>query len=98
MPWGAAVNFDGPQSDDVVRFFVENALYWIDDFHIDDLRLDAIHGLVDRNAQPFLALLTGAVQELATRTGRRGYVLGVIDLHDDGFLVSRDSDGAGLDA
>src|SRR5438876_554291 len=98
MPWGAAVNFDGPQSDNVVRFFVENAFYWIDDFHIDALRLDAIHGIVDRNAQPFLALLTGAVQELAKRTGRKVYVIGESDLNDSRFLLPRGSHGYGLDA
>lgn len=98
MPWGAAVNFDGPQSDAVVRFFVENALYWIDDFHIDALRLDAIHGIVDRNAQPFLALLTGAVQEFAKRTGRKVYVIAESDLNDSRFLLPRESYGYGLDA
>ena len=98
MPWGAAVNFDGPQSDNVVRFFVENAFYWIDDFHIDALRLDAIHGIVDRNAQPFLALLTGAVQEFAKRTGRKVYVIGESDLNDSRFLLPRESHGYGLDA
>jgi len=98
MPWGAAVNFDGPQSDAVVRFFVENALYWIDDFHIDALRLDAIHGIVDRNAQPFLALLTGAVQEFAKRTGRKVYVIAESDLNDSRFLLPRESHGYGLDA
>ena len=55
-PWGQALNFDGPESDEVVRFFIENALYWLRDFHIDALRLDAIHGIVDCNAQPFLSL------------------------------------------
>ena len=98
MPWGAAVNFDGPQSDNVVRFFVENAFYWIDDFHIDALRLDAIHGIVDRNAQPFLALLTGAVQEFAKRTGRKVYVIGESDLNDSRFLLPQESHGYGLDA
>ncbi len=92
------MNFDGPQSDAVVRFFVENALYWIDDFHIDALRLDAIHGIVDRNAQPFLALLTGAVQEFAKRTGRKVYVIAESDLNDSRFLLPRESYGYGLDA
>ncbi|MBE3074505.1 MAG: hypothetical protein IMZ75_06105, partial [Actinobacteria bacterium] len=46
-PWGSAVNFDGPFSDEVRRFFQENALYWLREFHVDALRLDAIHALVD---------------------------------------------------
>ena len=68
-PWGQAINFDGPESDEVVRFFIENALHWVRDFHIDALRLDAIHGIVDCNAQPFLRLLAEAVHEFAGQSG-----------------------------
>ncbi len=46
-PWGAAVNFDGPESDEVRRFFLENALQWMTDFHLDGLRLDAIDAIKD---------------------------------------------------
>jgi maltooligosyltrehalose trehalohydrolase len=59
-PWGSAVNFDGPGSDGVRRFFVENALYWIRDFHIDGLRLDAVHSIFDHTAYPFLEELGDA--------------------------------------
>jgi maltooligosyltrehalose trehalohydrolase len=46
-PWGAAVNFDGPESAAVREFFIDNALYWIEDFHFDGLRLDAVHAVID---------------------------------------------------
>ena len=49
-PWGAAVNFDGPGSDEVRRYFHENALYWMREYHVDALRLDAIHGIFDFSA------------------------------------------------
>ena len=68
-PWGQALNFDGPDSDEVVRFFTENALYWLRDFHIDALRLDAIHGIVDRNAQPFLQLLAAGGARVRPTSG-----------------------------
>ncbi len=62
-PWGAAVNLDGPDSSEVRRFLVENACYWLADHHIDGLRLDAVHALVDDSAEHFLVELS--------RRGRR---------------------------
>jgi maltooligosyltrehalose trehalohydrolase len=69
-PWGAAVNFDGPGSDQVRRYFVENALSWFRDFHVDGLRLDAVHGIVDPTATPFLAELAAATEQLGIVLGR----------------------------
>lgn len=97
-PWGQAINFDGPNSDDVARFFIENALTWLEDFHIDALRLDAIHGIFDRSAKPFLALLNSAVEDLANRTGRKIYLIAESDLNDSRFVASRDRGGYGLHA
>jgi maltooligosyltrehalose trehalohydrolase len=70
-PWGEAVNFDGPHSDEVRRFFIENALYWISDCHLDALRLDGLHAIFDRSPQPFLAELAQAVHTQAERLNRR---------------------------
>ena len=61
-PWGQAVNVDGPESDEVRRFLCGNALHWLDEYHIDALRLDAIHGIVDTSAVPFLRELADAVR------------------------------------
>lgn len=96
--WGEAVNFDGAQSDEVVRFFIENALSWLNDYHIDALRLDAIHGIFDRSAQPFLSLLSSAVDALAARTKRNIYLIAESDLNDSRFVTSRDRGGFGLHA
>ncbi|PYX34787.1 MAG: malto-oligosyltrehalose trehalohydrolase, partial [Acidobacteria bacterium] len=95
-PWGQAVNFDGAHSDHVVRYFMENALGWIRDFHIDALRLDAIHGIVDRSAQPFLAMLSSAVDELAQQTKRHVYLIAESDLNDSRFVTSQELGGYGL--
>jgi maltooligosyltrehalose trehalohydrolase len=96
-PWGSAINFDGPQSDPVVRYFVENALQWLNEFHIDALRLDAIHGIIDRNAQPFLALLTDAVGRLAREQERSIYLFAESDLNDARFATPPSAGGIGLD-
>ena len=95
-PWGQAVNFDGAHSDEVIRFFMENALSWLEDFHIDALRLDAIHGIFDRSAQPFLSLLSSRVDALAARTNRHIYLVAESDLNDSRFVRERGGGGFGL--
>src|SRR5439155_13390119 len=97
-PWGRALNFDGPYSDEVARFFIENALSWFADFHIDALRLDAIHGIVDINARPFLAILSDAVHELAQKLDRRCYLIAESDLNDVKVLQATGLCGFGMDA
>jgi maltooligosyltrehalose trehalohydrolase len=62
-PWGQAINLDGPYSDAVRSFLIENALHWVHEYHIDGLRLDATHALIDESARPFLQELTQRVRE-----------------------------------
>lgn len=97
-PWGQAMNFDGPHSDEVARFFIGNALYWLTEFHIDALRLDAIHSIMDRNARPFLAELAISVQNLGRRTGRNVYLIAESDLNDAKVVRSCEAGGYGMDA
>ena len=97
-PWGQALNFDGQESDEVIRYFTENALYWLRDFHIDALRLDAIHGIVDRNAQPFLKLLARSVREFARQATREIYLIAESDFNDVRYIQPEESGGCGLDA
>lgn len=61
-PWGAAMNFDGPDSGPVRAFFIENALYWLTEFHLDGLRLDAVHAIRDDSATHILDALAGRVR------------------------------------
>ncbi len=81
-PWGSAVNFDGPESDEVRRFFIENALYWVTEYHVDGLRLDAIHGMFDFSAHHFLAELRERIQEQSEKLGRRVVLIAESDLND----------------
>ena len=98
IPWGRSFNFDGAHSEEVRRFFIENALYWLDLFHLDALRLDAIHGIIDTSAVPFLAELGAAVQAMADRTGRKIHLIAESDLNDARVLRSREQGGYGLEA
>jgi len=97
-PWGSAINFDGPDSDEVRRFFIENALYWVTEFRVDALRLDAVHGIFDFSALHFLQELACAVHEQAERLNRRIYVIAESDLNDARLVRSRQLGGYGLDA
>ena len=92
-PWGAALNFDGPESDEVRHFFIHNALYWLENFHIDALRLDAIHGIFDASAFPFLAELSQEVEAFASRTGRNIDLIAESDLNDARVLRPRCAGG-----
>ncbi|MGE3805628.1 MAG: malto-oligosyltrehalose trehalohydrolase [Gemmataceae bacterium] len=97
-PWGAALNYDGPHSDDVRRFFLENALYWQTEFHFDALRLDAVHAITDFSARPFLQELAEVI-ELQSRTLRKPfYLIAESDLNDTRVIRSRACGGFGHDA
>jgi maltooligosyltrehalose trehalohydrolase len=96
-PWGEAINYDGPCSEEVRRFFIENALYWISDFHFDALRLDAVDRIADQSAQPFLGKLAQAVHARAEDLNRRIYLMAESDLNDSRFIRSREQSGLELD-
>jgi len=97
-PWGRALNFDGEHSDEVRSFFIQNAVYWITDFRIDALRLDAIHAIVDQSASPFLQELAAAIHERAGELNRRIYAIPESALNDSRILRSPELGGYGLDA
>ncbi len=96
-PWGDAVNFDGAGSDDVRRYFVDNALHWISEYHFDGLRLDAVHAICDLSARPFLAELGDAAHELAAELGRRVHLVAESDANDPRLVSSGEHGGIGLD-
>lgn len=97
-PWGQAMNFDGPGSDEVRRYFLENALFWIETMGVDGLRLDAIHGIVDTSARPFLSELAETVQARAAELRREVWLVAESDLNDPRVVRSRERGGLGLDA
>jgi maltooligosyltrehalose trehalohydrolase len=98
VPWGPAINFDGSGSDQVRQFFIENALQWLDDFHIDALRIDAIHGIVDTSSRPFLMELAEAVDDRAERLGRKTQLIAESDLGDVRVIRPRQLGGFGMAA
>ena len=97
-PWGSAINHDGPHSDHVRRFFIENALFWQRDFHIDALRLDAVHAIFDFSAHTMLEDLAAAVARQAACTGRPMYLIAEDDRNETRALRDRDAGRPGLDA
>jgi maltooligosyltrehalose trehalohydrolase len=96
--WGDAVNYDGPGSDEVRSFVVDNALMWLRDYHCDGLRLDAVHAIVDESAVHILEQLGSAVRALAASVRRPLFVVAESDLNDPRFVRSRDAGGLGLDS
>ncbi|MFJ3678537.1 malto-oligosyltrehalose trehalohydrolase [Streptomyces diastaticus] len=97
-PWGSAVNLDAPGSDEVRAFLVESALAWLRDYHLDGLRLDAVHALCDTRAVHFLEELSDAVRDLSRDLGRPLFLIAESDLNDPRLITPRDQGGLGLQA
>ncbi|HEV7185308.1 MAG TPA: malto-oligosyltrehalose trehalohydrolase [Leifsonia sp.] len=97
-PWGDSPNLDGPLSDEVRRYILDNTLYWLRDMHADGLRLDAVHALYDSRALPILEELTSRVDTLSRALGRPFTVIAESDLNDPKHLRPRAEHGYGLDA
>jgi maltooligosyltrehalose trehalohydrolase len=97
-PWGDAVNLEFEESDEVRRFFIDNALMWMREFHIDGLRLDAVHEYVDRSAVHFMEQLSKEVEDLSTVLGRRLVLVAESDLNDPRVVRPREAGGYGIDA
>jgi maltooligosyltrehalose trehalohydrolase len=97
-PWGDAVNLDDRGSDEVRRYFCDNAVGWIRDYHLDGLRLDAVHALADRSAIHFLEQLAGEVHNQGDRLGRQVWVIAESDLNDPRLVRPVEAGGYGLDA
>ncbi|MDZ4246736.1 MAG: malto-oligosyltrehalose trehalohydrolase [Dehalococcoidia bacterium] len=97
-PWGPALNFDGPFSDEVRSFFIQNALYWITEFHIDSLRLDALHGIVDRAPRTFIEELAASVHKQGKALKRMVYLMAESNQNDARLISPVETGGFGLDA
>jgi len=97
-PWGAGLNFDGPYSDEVRRFFIENAIYWLTEFHIDALRLDALHAILDISSYPFLEELSVAFHKQMEQLKRKAYLIGESAANNARLIRPRELGGYGLDA
>ena len=97
-PWGDALNFDGPGSDEVRCFVFDNAIQWLREYHVDGLRLDAVHAIFDTSAVHVLEELAARVHGLAEQLGRPLWLIAESDLNDPWLLHDPDSGSYGLDA
>jgi maltooligosyltrehalose trehalohydrolase len=97
-PWGEAVNLDGPDSDPVRAFVIDNALMWLRDYHVDGLRLDAVHAIVDTSATHILEELAVRVDELEAELGLPKFLVAESDLNDPRIVADRAVGGYGMDA
>ncbi len=97
-PWGAGLNFDGRGSEGVRRYFVENALYWLTEYHVDALRLDAVHAIVDTSERHFLRQLSDEFHAQAALLGRRAHLIAESDLNDTRVLRPGAEGGYGIDS
>ena len=97
-PWGDAINFDDRGSAGVRAFVVENALMWLDDYHCDGLRIDAVHAILDTSALHILEELAENVERLANHLGRQLFLIAESDLNDPRLVQRREAGGYGLDA
>ncbi|HYK37081.1 malto-oligosyltrehalose trehalohydrolase [Alloacidobacterium sp.] len=97
-PWGDAVNLEGAGSHEVRRFFCDNALMWLRDYHFEGLRLDAVHAYMDRSAIHFMEQLSTEVRRLEAETGKHYLVIAESDLNDPRFVKPIEAGGYGMDA
>ncbi|MGA5306277.1 malto-oligosyltrehalose trehalohydrolase [Micromonospora taraxaci] len=96
--WGRSINLDGPHSDEVRRYIIDSVLMWLRDYHVDGLRLDAVHALPDTRAVPLLEELAIDVESLSTHLGRPLSLIAESDLNDPRLITPREAGGFGLHA
>jgi maltooligosyltrehalose trehalohydrolase len=97
-PWGGAVNFEEAGAAEVRKFLIDNALMWLADYHMDGLRLDAVHAFNDRSAIHFLEQITREVDRLEARLGKHFVLIAESDLNDPRIVKAEEAGGYGLDA
>ncbi len=92
-PWGLAINYDGAGSDPVRSFVLDNARMWLEEFHFDGLRLDAVHAIFDFGARHILRDMQEVAEEVAGRSGRQIHIVAESDLNDPRLLYPRHRGG-----
>lgn len=96
--WGQAINYDGPESDFVRKYFIDNALYWLTEYHVDALRLDAIQAIFDFSARHILEEIGEAFHRQANLLGRKAFIIAESDLNDVRIIKSIEQGGCAVDA
>lgn len=95
--WGQAINFDDAWCDGVRNYYWQNALMWLDEFHIDGLRLDAVHAIWDFSARHFLEVLSANTRALEQQSGRQKVLIAEFDLNNPRYVIPVEKGGVGLD-
>jgi maltooligosyltrehalose trehalohydrolase len=95
--WGSAINFDDAYCDGVRNFYWQNALMWLDEFHIDGLRMDAVHAIWDFSAEHFVEVLTKKVKDLQKRSGCEKILIAEFDLNNPRYINAIADGGYGMD-
>lgn len=96
-PWGNALNFDDEYCDAVRQYYIENVLMWFRDFHIDALRMDAVHAIKDFSAKHILREIKQEVNKLSADTGKKHHLIVELDLNDSRFINPLEKEGFGMD-
>jgi maltooligosyltrehalose trehalohydrolase len=97
-PWGEAINFDDRYSDEVKEYFIQNSLYWFEYYHIDGVRLDAVHAIYDMSAKHFLRCLCERTADFSRRVKKKHYLIAESDLNDTRLIEPFETGGYGVDA
>lgn len=97
-PWGKAINFDDAYSDEVRNFFVQNSLYWFRYYHVDALRLDAVHSIYDMSSRHILSELSAEIEVFSENAGKKFYLIVESDLNDTRVIARKELGGYGVDA
>lgn len=98
-PWGAAPNFDdGPEAAAIRRFVIDNAIYWLDEFHLDGLRVDAIHCMKDDSEEHITRQFGREVRQWSHANNRRIWLIAETNVYDASMTAPLEEDGCGFDA
>src|SRR5262249_52147289 len=97
-PWGLAVNYDGTDCGPVREFVLDNVRMWMEEFHFDGLRLDAVHAIFDLGARHILREIEEVAEDVGSRRDWPAIIVAESDLNDPRILNSPERGGHGLDA
>jgi maltooligosyltrehalose trehalohydrolase len=97
-PWGSSINFDGKYCMEVRNYFLENALFWFENYHVDALRLDAVHAIMDVSPKHILKEMSETVDAYLKQRHKKGYLIAETNQNDPILIQPRSAGGFGLDA
>lgn len=97
-PWGKTINYDGNNSRHVRDFFISNVIYWLEEYHIDGFRFDAIHGIDDSSKYHILSEISDNIKRYSKKIGKPVHLIAESNMNDTVVLNSTENDGYGMDS